>query len=165
MNRLGGASFIEDDGPNQATIHPAIAHSLVFMTRNYCCPIQVTDLAVASGMSRRGFFKAFKKCLGEPPAAVLRQLRIEFAKRLMEAADLPLKRIAVPAGFSSVNTFCIAFKRATGMSPKQYQRKFWFEALRSRPRHPQVQVLPTTKHRVIPKPRLKLVPASQAQEI
>lgn len=114
-----------------ASNHKAVSRSLQFMAQNYTRPIQVSDVVVASGMSRRGFMKAFSRHVGRTPGSFMRQARIEFAKRLLIEQDLPLKAIAVIVGFSSENTFCIAFNRATGVAPKKFQRQAWLESYKN----------------------------------
>jgi AraC-like DNA-binding protein len=110
--------------------HQPIARSIAFMTQNYCLPIQLKDLVKVSGMSRRGFIKAFNKHTGWTPGAALRQMRIEHAKHLLLTEDLSLSQIARHAGFSSANTFCVAFQRAEGIAPKKFQRSAWLAACR-----------------------------------
>lgn len=105
--------------------HTGISKSLRFMAQNYSRPIQLGDVAKVSGMSRRGFLKAFNQHVGCTPGALMRQARIEFAKRLLTEQDFSLKTIAALTGFSSENTFCIAFTRATGLAPKRFQRQAW----------------------------------------
>jgi transcriptional regulator GlxA family with amidase domain len=83
-------------------------------------------------MSRSGIARAFGKHTGVSPGLIIRRARIEFAKRLLIEKDLPLKSIAALTGFSSENTFCIAFQRTTGLAPKKYQRKAWLTALSRR---------------------------------
>jgi AraC-like DNA-binding protein len=111
--------------------HEGLSRSLQFMAQNYTRPIQLGEVVVASGMSRRGFAKAFNRHVGRTPGSFMRQARIEFAKRLLMEQDLPLKAIAAIIGFRSENTFCIAFHRATGMAPKKFQRQAWLESYKN----------------------------------
>lgn len=112
--------------------HPAIDRCLGFMAQNFHQPIQLHDLVIVSGMSRRGFCNAFHRCLGANPGAFLRQLRIEHAKRLLTEYDLLLKQVARQCGFRSENTFCVAFQQATKTSPKKFQREYWLAIYRNR---------------------------------
>jgi len=114
-----------------ASNHPALVQSLQFMARNYARPIRLGDIVKVSGMSQRGFVKAFSRHVGCTPGSYIRQARIEFAKRLLVEQDLPLKTIATITGFRSENTFCIAFHRATGMAPKKFQRQTWLSTYRT----------------------------------
>jgi AraC-like DNA-binding protein len=112
------------------THHDGVARSLRFMTQNYWRPIQLNDLVMVSGMSRRGLTKAFYVHVGYSPGSVLRHMRIESAKHLLLEHDLILRTIAKRCGYRSENTFCIAFQRATGMAPKKFQRHAWLTTCR-----------------------------------
>jgi AraC-like DNA-binding protein len=48
-------------------------------------------------------------------------MRLERAKRLLAESTHKLEVLAGLCGYQSVNTFCVAFKQATGMSPKQFR--------------------------------------------
>lgn len=101
------------------------------MAKNFWRPIQLKELVLASGMTRRGFLKAFLKHTGITPGFVLRHARIEYAKQLLTEHDLPLRAIAERCGYRSQNTFIVAFTRATGMAPKKFQRHVWLTICRT----------------------------------
>lgn len=126
MNRAKGdvvlLRLMPVDGPVQ---HRGVARSLKFMAAHFQTPVQLQDLVVESGMSRRGLIKAFHKHVGRPLAAVLRQMRIEKARHLLVTEDLSLKELAERVGFRSANTFCVAFQRVVGIAPKKFQRLNW----------------------------------------
>jgi AraC-like DNA-binding protein len=113
---------------HEVTKHVGINKCLGFTTENFRRPIQVKDMVKISGMSRRGFIKAFDKHIGANPGAVLRHLRLEYAKRLLTEQDLKLKEIACQCGYRNENSFCVAFQRTMGMAPKQFQRQYWLAA-------------------------------------
>jgi AraC-like DNA-binding protein len=48
-------------------------------------------------------------------------VRIERAKRLLAESSHKLEVLASLCGYQSANSFCVAFKQATGMSPKQFR--------------------------------------------
>ena len=49
--------------------------------------------------------------------------RIEKAKELLQNTDLIIEAIAYDTGFNSTSTFYTAFKKETGMTPKQFRKK------------------------------------------
>jgi AraC-like DNA-binding protein len=106
------------------TSHAGVESCLDFMVKNFCRPIQLKDLVKISGMSLRGVNKAFHKNVGLKPGAMLRHLRIEYAKRLLVEQDLKLRQVAKRCGYRSENTFCVAFQRATRTSPKKFQTQY-----------------------------------------
>jgi len=101
--------------------HKNVAKSLRFIWEHSHEPICVKDLVGVAAMSRRGLHKAFLEHLGRTPGQELQRVRIEHAKKLLTEADHKIETIAGMCGYQSTNSFCIAFKRATGMSAKQFR--------------------------------------------
>ncbi len=107
-----------------AVNHKGVANSLRFIWEHYHEPISVKDLVGVAAMSRRGLHKAFLENLGRTPGQELQRVRIERAKRLLGESDHKVEIVAGMCGFQSANSFCVAFKQATGMSPKQFRETF-----------------------------------------
>ncbi len=106
-----------------AVNHPGIARSLRFMWEHCHEPIGVQDLAQAAAMSLRSFHQAFASELGRSPGSELHRIRIERAKRLLADSDEKMEALAEMCGYQSSNSFWVAFKQSTGLSPKQYQKQ------------------------------------------
>ena len=53
----------------------------------------------------------------------IRRLQIERAKQLVTATDLPLKQVAVRAGFRNVQYMTSLFRRHLGQTPAEYRRR------------------------------------------
>ena len=106
-----------------AVNHPGLARSLRFMWEHCQDPIGVEDLAKTASMSLRSFHEAFVQQLGRSPGSELHRIRIERAKKLLSASGEKLDAIAELCGYQSGNSFWVAFKQATGMSPKRYQKQ------------------------------------------
>jgi LacI family transcriptional regulator len=104
-----------------AVKHKGVANSLRFIWEHCHEMIGVEDLVSVAAMSRRGLHKAFMEHLGRTPGQELQRVRIERAKRLLRESDYKLEVLSNMCGYQSANSFCIAFKQATGLSPKQYR--------------------------------------------
>ena len=65
----------------------------------------------------------FHRALGLPPAAYIRDCRLETAWRLLTETDLKIGRIGEVLGYSSIQTFGRAFKRWCGVSPAAFRRR------------------------------------------
>jgi len=104
-----------------AVPHPGVARSLRFIWEHSHEPISVKDLVGVAAMSRRALHKAFVEHLGRTPGQELHRVRIERARKLLAETDDKLDVIARACGYQSTNSFCVAFKNATGMSPKQFR--------------------------------------------
>jgi len=104
-----------------AVNHAGVARSLRYMWEHCHQSIGVEDLARVSGMSLRSFHQAFVEHLGRSPGAEMQHIRIEHAKRLLTESDEKLEAIAEKCGYQSSNSLWVAFRQATGTSPKKFQ--------------------------------------------
>ena len=106
-----------------AVDHGGVARSLRFIWEHSHEPISVKDLVGVAAMSRRGLHKAFLEHLGRTPGQELHRVRIERAKKLLGESNHKIETLAGMCGYQSANSFCVAFKQTTGMSPKQFREK------------------------------------------
>jgi LacI family transcriptional regulator len=107
-----------------AVTHRGVARSLRFIWEHCHEPISVKDLVSVAAMSRRGLHKAFVEQLGRTPGQELHRVRIERARKLLAGSDHKMEVLAGMCGYQSANSFCVAFKQATGMSPKQFRDSY-----------------------------------------
>ncbi len=105
-----------------AVDHPGLARSLRFMSDHCQEPIGVDDLARVAAMSRRSFHNLFVEEVGRPPGHELQALRVQRAKKLLVESRQKIEAIAEACGYHSANSFWVAFRQGTGMSPCQYRR-------------------------------------------
>jgi LacI family transcriptional regulator len=120
--RVPAASLIARKSSDLLAVkHKGVANSLRFITEHCHEPISVKDLVGVAAMSRRGLHKAFLEQLGRTPGQELQRVRIQRAKRLLKESDHKMEVLASMCGYQSANSFCIAFKNATGMAPKQFR--------------------------------------------
>jgi LacI family transcriptional regulator len=106
-----------------AVDHKGVARSLRFIWEHNHEAISVKDLVGVAAMSRRGLHKAFLEHLGRTPGEELHRVRIERAKKLLVESDHKIEVLAGMCGYQSANSFCVAFKQTTGVSPKQFRDK------------------------------------------
>ncbi len=79
-------------------------------------------LAREAGLSLTHFARAFKESVGRAPHQHLMTLRLERARRLLEAPDAALSDVAVRAGFADQSHFTRLFKRQFGVTPGAFVR-------------------------------------------
>ncbi|AOA72406.1 transcriptional regulator FtrA [Stenotrophomonas rhizophila] len=88
-------------------------------------PIGAVDLARAAAMSERNFFRRFKEATGTSPSQWLLNERVSLAREFLEAQPgWPLERISRSSGFSSLETFRVAFRKVVGVPPSRYREQF-----------------------------------------
>ncbi|MBC3779714.1 AraC family transcriptional regulator [Pseudomonas sp. SWRI99] len=83
-------------------------------------PWSVAELASAANLSRAGFAEHFRRIVGQTPADYLLSWRVSLAqKRLREGT--PIALIAAEVGYESPSALARAFRRKTGVSPRQWK--------------------------------------------
>lgn len=87
-------------------------------------PLPVQRLARALAISSRSLSRLCSEHFGESPAALVRRLRIEEARRLLEETALPLKEITARTGIGDESTFWRLFTRRLGVTPAAYRERF-----------------------------------------
>jgi transcriptional regulator GlxA family with amidase domain len=86
--------------------------------------LDVTALAARAAMSERSFARIFRKETGETPAAYVARARLDAARRLLTASDLPVETIAARAGFGSEERMRRAFHRHLKIAPARFRARF-----------------------------------------
>ncbi|WGR74076.1 helix-turn-helix domain-containing protein [Bradyrhizobium sp. ISRA432] len=82
----------------------------------------VDRLAERLGVGPRHLARLFARHLDASPLQVALSLRIQRAKRLIDATDLPIAAVAERSGFSSTRRMCMAFTRLYGRPPSAFRR-------------------------------------------
>lgn len=83
----------------------------------------VGALAAAAGVSRAHFAKRFTEVMGRPPLAYLTEWRMCLAEDLLADPDVPVAAVAKQVGYADPFAFSTAFKRAHGMSPRDFRSR------------------------------------------
>ena len=83
--------------------------------------IKVEQLATLCGVSEPYLRRMFGRALSVSPAVYIRSLRIRYAKELLLTGEYSVSEVAGLAGFNDISYFSREFKRATGVSPSEYE--------------------------------------------
>ena len=122
--RVPAAGVIVRKSSDILTIqHQGVARSLKYLWEHGHEPICIKDIVAVSGMSRRGMHKAFVEHLGRTPGHELQRVRIDRAQKMLTQTTQKIETVAHDSGYQSINSFCVAFKRATGMSAKIFRER------------------------------------------
>lgn len=82
----------------------------------------IGDFAAACGLSNRHFSRLFQQATGKTIGTYAAERKIERAKSLLASRqDRMIKEIAWMCGFENSAAFSVAFRRVTGMSPREYR--------------------------------------------
>lgn len=85
--------------------------------------LSLQQLAQRTCLSTGYFSRAFKERFAISPIAYQLELRITAAKTLLLDSSRSISEIAVLVGFSDVYAFSKAFKKHTGLSPRDFRRR------------------------------------------
>lgn len=97
---------------------------LAWMAENLHRPLSVEALAEQACLSPRQFARVFREETGTTPARLLEQLRVEAARRRLEAGRAGLAAVVAGCGFRTEETMRRAFLRQVGASPGDYRDRF-----------------------------------------
>jgi AraC family transcriptional regulator of adaptative response / DNA-3-methyladenine glycosylase II len=82
----------------------------------------VEDLASRVGVGARWLRRLFVEHLGATPVKIAITHRVHFARNLIEETDLPITKIALSAGFTSIRQFNHEVRAICGQSPSELRR-------------------------------------------
>ena len=95
-----------------------------YIEENFQHSLQVSSLAAMVNITPRTLNRRFQSCVAMRPIEYIQAVRIEQAKRLLELGDVSIKSLADQVGYDDISSFTRLFKRATELTPKEYQDKF-----------------------------------------
>ncbi|MDH5617634.1 MAG: AraC family transcriptional regulator [Gammaproteobacteria bacterium] len=81
-------------------------------------PPKIAELAKSVGLNEAKLMRSFKQVFGPTIFDFSQQLRMELAKKLIEATDMSVTEIALEVGYEYSSNFTTAFKRHFGITPK-----------------------------------------------
>ena len=124
VRRPGGQSqFSQSLRPPRAQ-RPFLRDLQDWLPDQLASELSVATMSRRANVSPRTLARAFRAELGTTPAAHITALRMERAKQLLTATDVPVTTVAGECGFSAPETFHRAFRRAVGTSPERYRQHF-----------------------------------------
>jgi transcriptional regulator GlxA family with amidase domain len=101
-----------------------ILKSQTYIEQNYSTDISIDQVSALTNTGKRNFIRRFKAATNNTPIEYLQRVRIEAAKKALEEKNLPLNEVMNITGYEDVKTFRIVFKKMTGLSPRDYRKKY-----------------------------------------
>ena len=101
-----------------------VARAQRWMEKSLRQGFSLSDLARHLAVSERTLNRRFKIATGKAPLQYLQSLRVDVAKRLLEGRAASVETVSARVGYNDLSTFRRLFKRETGLSPRDYQRRF-----------------------------------------
>lgn len=104
-------------------VHGRLSKVLAYCQANLAGKITLASAAEVAGLEYTYFSSFFHNSVGVRFGDWLRYLRVRKAQALIRESQCQISQVAVECGFNNVRTFQRAFKRVTGLTPRQYRRE------------------------------------------
>lgn len=101
-----------------------VERAVHYFNENYNKEISVEQYAEEHLISKNWFIHCFKELMKITPMQYIVQLRISVAKNYLESSNKNITEIADAVGYDNPLYFSRLFSKYTGISPKEYRRKF-----------------------------------------
>jgi AraC-like DNA-binding protein len=93
-----------------------------FLASGFAERISLEEAAREACLSPFHFQRLFARTFGESPREFTVRLRMEEAKRLLLAGELPVTEVCLEVGYSSLGTFSARFTERMGQPPTEFRR-------------------------------------------
>jgi transcriptional regulator GlxA family with amidase domain len=84
----------------------------------------VDDICDKFNVGRRTFERRFRKCTSNSIAEYIQRVKVEFAKKHLEAGRKTVNEIIYETGYNDTDAFRKVFKKYTDLTPVEYRKKY-----------------------------------------
>lgn len=95
-----------------------------YMMNNYRNEIDLEHLSGLVNMAKGSVCRYFKQNTGITVFEYLNKIKAEFACKLLMNNDLSIMDVCLDSGYNSLSHFNKQFKKATGITPREYRKRF-----------------------------------------
>ena len=95
-----------------------------FTLKEYTNAISINDVAEIANLTPQSFCRYFKKHTRKSYTGFLNEIRIGHACKMLQDVNNSVVAICFASGFNNLSNFNRQFKASTGLSPKDYRKKF-----------------------------------------
>lgn len=99
---------------------------IAYIQENLSGNLTVSDMAEFMHMSKPTLNRFCMTKLNKVPQDLIKDIKITLAKNLLESTDEKIFEIGERTGFFNASAFTIFFKKETGLSPKEYRKKYFY---------------------------------------
>lgn len=95
-----------------------------FVELNYAEKLIVETLANRVNIGRRTFERRFRKATNNSIVEYIQRVKIEVAKKQLEAGRKTVNEVMFDVGYTDINAFREVFYKITGLTPIEYRNKY-----------------------------------------
>ncbi len=122
---MASEGYINNHNRNNKDDCKRIDNVYKYVMNNFSQRIELSKVAEVANMSPTAFCRYFKSRTLKTFSAFLNEIRIGNACRLLQEKQLSISEIAYQSGFNFLANFHKQFKKQIGMTPLEYQQKYW----------------------------------------
>ncbi|ANU23275.1 AraC family transcriptional regulator [Planococcus donghaensis] len=111
----------QQESSNYPNLEETIQDVKHYMEENHSKSLTLEELATRFKLNKYQFARHFKEITGMSPLQYIITCRINTAKHLLRTSDKSVSKIASKTGYKSDTQFQAAFKKAAGLTPRQYR--------------------------------------------
>ncbi len=100
-----------------------IADAVRFIRREVCAGINVGDVLREVPMARTALERRFREALGCTPRQLIERIRLERVRTFLAETEATVAEVAERTGYAHPEYMTVAFKRATGETPREWRAK------------------------------------------
>lgn len=122
-NALAGDEAQPGQPTKQAPRDPLVKRAILAMQQRVEQPLAIADLAARLSVGRRTLERRFHADIGQSPASLYRDLRLDRAVLALTETQAPIADIAAATGFCDATHLSRTLKSARGISPLAHRRR------------------------------------------
>lgn len=130
INRNSQSPFIIFKGQKDHD-DEAMKEAQEYIEINFTEKLTVDELCERFSIGRRTFERRFKKATSNTVVEYIQRVRVEAAKKLLEADRAGINEVMYEVGYNNTKAFRELFKKVAGMSPADYRNRYRKEAVMS----------------------------------
>ncbi|MHA6629974.1 helix-turn-helix transcriptional regulator [Pseudonocardia sichuanensis] len=118
------ASWLDDTGRRDeppAGSDPVVADVMAEVMRHPGAAWTIDEMARLAHLSRSALTERFRRALGRSPSEVLRDVRMQVARKLLRDPGRTVTQIAFAVGYGSTAAFSRAFSAHQGVAPQEWR--------------------------------------------
>ena len=100
-----------------------VAAAVRFIRRAVCDGINVGDVLREVPMARSALERRFRETLGCTPRQLIERERMDRVRAILAETEVTVAEVAERTGFTHPEYLTVAFRRATGQTPREWRAK------------------------------------------
>ncbi|UXX78661.1 helix-turn-helix domain-containing protein [Reichenbachiella carrageenanivorans] len=128
INRHSQSPFIIFSGQKDHD-DKAVVQAQEYIETHFAKKISVDELCDHFSIGRRTFERRFKKATSNTIVEYIQRVRVEAAKKMLEADRIGINQVMYEVGYTDTKAFRELFKKIAGMSPIDYRNRYGKEAV------------------------------------